>query len=101
MGFRSMEVESVSLVVIKKLKATYIDILVISNFIWDAKQISEGFERIKFQHIKRGGNRVANLLAMEGFRRKRDVWWIEEAPTVVQKVVKTKRSLGQKRGKDL
>ncbi|KAK5843208.1 hypothetical protein PVK06_005656 [Gossypium arboreum] len=91
MGFRSMEVENFSLVVIKKLKATYIDMSVISNFIWDAKQISAGFERIKFQHIKRGGNRVANLLATEGFWRKQDVWWIEKAPVVVQKVAKTDR----------
>ncbi|MBA0717958.1 hypothetical protein Golax_005729, partial [Gossypium laxum] len=68
LGFRSVEIEGDSALVL-------------------------GFEHFKFQHIKRGGNRVAHRLAREGFLRKRDVCWIEDGPTLIQaKLLKKARS---------
>ncbi|KAH1115600.1 hypothetical protein J1N35_008978 [Gossypium stocksii] len=53
-GFLLCGSRSDSSVVIKKLKTTCINKSMIINFIWEVKQIYVGFERIKFQHIKRG-----------------------------------------------
>lgn len=51
-----------------------------------------GFENFKFQHIKRGGNRVAHLLAKEGSRGKRDMQWIEEGPMAIEDLVETEKN---------
>ncbi|KAK5811528.1 hypothetical protein PVK06_026868 [Gossypium arboreum] len=87
LGFWAVEIEGDFLVVIMKLRATCIDQSKISNHIWEAKQIVLGFEICKFQHIKRGGNRVTHLLAKDGFRRKCDVWWVDDDPTMIQGLV--------------
>ncbi|KAA3481010.1 hypothetical protein EPI10_021410 [Gossypium australe] len=44
-----------------------------------------------FSNIPRGVNRVAHLLAKEGFCCKWDVWWIEEAPMVIQEMAEVEK----------
>ncbi|MBA0741971.1 hypothetical protein Gogos_015088, partial [Gossypium gossypioides] len=59
----------------------------VSNYICEAKQIIMGFESFKFQHIRRGGNRVAYLLMKKGFIQKRDVRWVKEGPVAIREIV--------------
>ncbi|KAH1122470.1 hypothetical protein J1N35_005630, partial [Gossypium stocksii] len=63
LGFRNVELEGDSEVLISKLNVVDIDRSTISSIIWDAKRLVLGFEHFKFQHIKWMSIR---------FRR----WWI-------------------------
>lgn len=94
LGLRRVEFEGDSAVVISKLKSGVIDRSNISGYIWDARQLLLGFKHFKFQHIKRGGNRVAHLLAREGFLRNRDECWVEEGSLSIQVEVDQERKRG-------
>lgn len=69
MGFRQIELEGDSSTIISKLKTTSIDRSEIGPHIWEARILLTMFEKVKYQHIKREGNRVAHLIAKEGFLR--------------------------------
>ncbi|MBA0580463.1 hypothetical protein Gorai_022679, partial [Gossypium raimondii] len=54
LGFRKVELEGDSTVLLSKLNAAAIDRSTISSIIWDAKRLVLGFEHFKFHHIQRG-----------------------------------------------
>lgn len=85
--FRSIELERDSSLLITKLQALEIDRLVINPLIWKVKRMVLDFERFKYQHIKRGGNTVAHLLAREGSLRHGDIYWVEEGPSSITTAV--------------
>ncbi|MBA0676340.1 hypothetical protein Goari_017819 [Gossypium aridum] len=71
LGFRKVELEGDSTVLLSKLNAAAIDRSTISSIIWDAKRLVLGFEHFKFHHIQRGGNTVAHLFRdQHRFRRR-------------------------------
>lgn len=84
LGFNSIEVEGDLSIVIAKLHNSVVDRSEVSSYIWDVKQLALMFEHVKFQHIERGGNKVAHLLAWDGFLQKRDLSWIEDGPALIQ-----------------
>lgn len=67
LGFYFVEFEGDSVVVIAKLQGSKNNRSEVNSYIWDAKHSVLIFEHFKFQHIKCGRNRVAHLLAWEGY----------------------------------
>ncbi|KAK5845943.1 hypothetical protein PVK06_002195 [Gossypium arboreum] len=53
LDFHWVEIEGDSAVLISKLQCAATDRSPVSAFVWDTKQLVVGFERFKFQHIKR------------------------------------------------
>lgn len=98
--FRQVEVEGDCAVVISKLNKTGLDHSEICAYISDAKTLAVSFEKIKFQHIKRGGNRVAHLLGREGYLPKRYVFWVEDGPDSIQAAVLTDENLDTSHSSD-
>lgn len=87
MGFRRIELEGDSLVIISKLESQTVDRSEVRPYIREAHRVLSTFESFKLHHIKRGGNRVAHLIDKEGFLCRRDVQWVEEEPSVVMNLV--------------
>lgn len=53
LGFKNVELEGDSEVLISKLNVADIDKSTISSIIWDVKRLVLGFEHFKFHYIKR------------------------------------------------
>lgn len=49
------------------------------------------FEYVTFHHLRQESNEDAHVLAREGRQFEKDRYWIEEAPTIVEKVVEEDR----------
>ncbi|KAK5784807.1 hypothetical protein PVK06_039345 [Gossypium arboreum] len=89
MGFRTVEFEDDSLLVITKMKSTITDRFGISMLISEAKLLVTEFTTFHFQHICCLGNRDYHLMAKEGFHRQCDSWWVEDSPVTIHSVVHT------------
>lgn len=61
--------------------------MTIGPHIWETHRLLTMFEKVKYQHIKRGGNRVAHLIAKEGFLWRQDVQWVEDRPSAMLELV--------------
>lgn len=66
LGFRSILVETDSLMVVKKLNSLKVDRSVLSPIIQDIKEMNGRFENISFDFMKRSGNSVSHALVEMG-----------------------------------
>ncbi|KAK5824479.1 hypothetical protein PVK06_019254 [Gossypium arboreum] len=69
LGIRPVEVEGVSLTVVKKAQMNEEDKFEISAYIKDAKILSKEFHTCIFMHSSRSANGVTHLLATEEIKR--------------------------------
>ncbi|KAK8548039.1 hypothetical protein V6N12_060966 [Hibiscus sabdariffa] len=92
LGFRSVQIEGDSLSVIKKLTSATTDRSIISPIINDIRIQRNLFERITFSFVGRAGNAAAHELAKLGSQFSEPMYWIEEVPTVVDRIVQRDHS---------
>lgn len=69
MGFRNVILKGYSLTVIKKCSSEIRDRSTIGPIIQDIKSLFPIFDSIRFQHVKRTKNRLADCLATESWKR--------------------------------
>lgn len=75
---------------ISKLQMHDMDRLTISSYIGKPNNSLWVLRSSSFNTL-REGNRVAHLLAREGFLRKRDMQWVEDGPSIIWGMVKADR----------
>ncbi|KAK8576343.1 hypothetical protein V6N13_090816 [Hibiscus sabdariffa] len=91
LGFRSVQIEGDSLSLIKKLSSAMADKSVISPILLDIKALSKAFDIITFSFVSREGNKVAHELARARLQYSEPRYWIEEAPTTVERLAQRDR----------
>ncbi|KAK5775803.1 hypothetical protein PVK06_043745 [Gossypium arboreum] len=84
MGFHYLLVEGDSLTVINKLKVKEEDRSIIRLVIHYIHHLEKCFEEICYLFVPRLVNGVAYTLAMEGRRRQRFGFWVDEVPNYVK-----------------
>ncbi|MBA0808305.1 hypothetical protein Gohar_024056, partial [Gossypium harknessii] len=87
MGFRAVQIEGDSLTTIKKTNSKTADRSVLSPVIQDIKDYVRCFEKITFRFFRRDANTAAHVLAGEGRRFSEPMYWVEEAPAAVVRIV--------------
>ncbi|KAK8606864.1 hypothetical protein V6N13_052617 [Hibiscus sabdariffa] len=87
LGFRSVQVEGDSLSIIKKFNAATMDRSLISPIISDIQTLRGSFDNITFSFVGRQGNMVAHELAKLGIQLSEPMYWMEEVPMQVERLV--------------
>ncbi|KAK8598739.1 hypothetical protein V6N13_094700 [Hibiscus sabdariffa] len=87
LGFRSVQVEGDSLSIIKKLNAVTMDRSLIIPIINDIQILRGSFDNITFSFVGWQGNMVAHELAKLGIQFSEPMYWMEEVPMQVERLV--------------
>ncbi|KAK8510277.1 hypothetical protein V6N13_103869 [Hibiscus sabdariffa] len=87
LGFRSVQVEGDSLSIIKKLNAATMNRSLINPIISDIQILRGSFDNITFSFVGRQGNMVAHELAKLGIKFSEPMYWMEEVPMQVERLV--------------
>ena len=80
-------VESGCLIMIQALNGTSALPSVVSVVIQGIMDISKGFHRVQFSHVKTQGNRPAHMLAKHAFGIADFIAWIEETPCFLEQAL--------------
>ena len=86
-GIRDIVVESDSLLMIQALKGTTTPPSVVSAVTQGILDLSMGFNRVEFSHVKRQGNRPAHVLAKHALGITDFIAWIEETPCFLEQAL--------------
>ena len=86
-GIRDIVVESDSLLMIQALKGTTTPPFVVSAVTQGILDLSMGFNRVEFSHVKRQGNRPAHVLAKHALGIADFIAWIEETPCFLEQAL--------------
>ncbi|MBA0815699.1 hypothetical protein Gohar_000455 [Gossypium harknessii] len=84
LGFRRVQIEGDSLMIIKRLHSCTVDRSVLGPIVVDIKCSLVLFDRVTFHHEKREANAAAHVLAREGRRFSEERFWVEEASELVE-----------------
>ncbi|MBA0667408.1 hypothetical protein Goklo_000498 [Gossypium klotzschianum] len=84
LGFRRVQIEGDSLMIIKRLHSCTVDRSVLGPIVVDIKCSLVLFDRVTFHHVKREANAAAHVLAREGRRFSEETFWVEEASELVE-----------------
>ncbi|MBA0754064.1 hypothetical protein Gogos_021275 [Gossypium gossypioides] len=85
LGFRKIIVAGDSLIVIKKMRTPVDDKSCISATVKEVKARIRSFESINFSFVSRCANNAAHVLAEERQSHASSMYWVEEAPTSVER----------------
>ncbi|MBA0655192.1 hypothetical protein Goklo_007700 [Gossypium klotzschianum] len=91
LGFRKIIVEGDSLIVIKKMRTPVDDKSCISAPVKEVKARIRSFESINFSFAPRCANNAAHVLAEERQSHASSMYWVEEAPTSVERAAERDR----------
>ncbi|MBA0826707.1 hypothetical protein Goarm_011532 [Gossypium armourianum] len=86
-GFVKVEVEGDARVVIEKINQEENGRADLDSVIADIKAFERFFHQISFKHVRREANRVAHLIAREGYSRSENTFWMEDIPAVAKELV--------------
>ncbi|XP_075674771.1 uncharacterized protein LOC142643956 [Castanea sativa] len=86
-GIRDIMVESDCLIMIQALNGTSAPPSVVSTVIQGIMDLSKGFHRVEFSHVKRQGNRLAHVLAKHVFGNVDFIAWIEETSCFLEQAL--------------
>ena len=86
-GIRDVVVESDCLLMIQALKGTTTPPSMVSAVTQGILDLSMGFNRVEFSHVKRQGNRSAHVLAKHALGIIDFIAWIEETPCFLEQTL--------------
>ena len=86
-GFRRVIIEGDASNVIMALNSSGPILSNIGNIVDEAQQLSSLFETVIFQHVRRGGNKVAHVLARRAICLDDSKVWVDCAPHFIQDVL--------------
>ena len=86
-GFRRVVLEGDASNVIWALNSSGPILSNIGNIIEEAQHVASQFERVIFQHVRRGGNEAAHVLARRAIRLEDSRVWVDCAPSFLQDVL--------------
>ncbi|MBA0804402.1 hypothetical protein Gohar_003989 [Gossypium harknessii] len=91
LGFRKIIVEGDSLIVIKKMRTPVDDKSCISAPVKEVKARIRSFESLNFSFVPRCANNAAHVLAEERQSHASSMYWVEQAPTSVERAAERDR----------
>ncbi|MFQ6638869.1 hypothetical protein Gotur_016688 [Gossypium turneri] len=86
-GFTTVEVEGDSRTVIEKINQEGFGRADLDSIILDIKSMGRFFHQLRFRHVRRDANRVAQFIAREGNSRSENSFWMEDFPSAVRDMV--------------
>ena len=86
-GFFELVIEGDNSFAMKAISTLKDDQLMLGNVIGDIQHLLRNLQWVRIDCIRRGGNRVAHVLAQFGKNIIEDMYWMEDVPPIAREVL--------------